>query len=107
MKKIIALLLAVAMLFALCACGSAKKDSGLIKVGIINNDPNESGYRTANVKDMEKYFCAENGYEAATFYSLKNEEQIAAAQKFVQDEVDYLLISAAGTAGWETVLKDA
>ena len=108
MKKVIALLLAVAMIFALCACGAGgKKDSGLIKVAIINNDPNESGYRTANVKDMEKYFCAENGYEASTFYSLKNEEQIAAAQKFVQDEVDYLLISAAGTAGWDTVLKDA
>ena len=25
----------------------------------------------------------------------------------VQDEVDYLLISAAGTSGWTSVLKDA
>ncbi len=105
MKKLIALLLAVAMIFTMCACG--KKDSGLIKVGIINNDPNESGYRTANDKDMKATFTAENGYEASFAYSLKNEEQIAAAQKFVQDEVDYLLISAAGTAGWDTVLQDA
>ncbi|MBE6932294.1 MAG: sugar ABC transporter substrate-binding protein [Ruminococcaceae bacterium] len=108
MKKIIALLLAVVMVFALCACaGGAKKDDGVISVGIINNDPNESGYRTANDKDMKETFTAENGYAAEFFYSLKNEEQIAAAQKFVQDEVDYLLISAAGTAGWDTVLKDA
>ena len=28
----------------------------LIKVGIINNDPNESGYRTANDKDMKNTF---------------------------------------------------
>ncbi len=79
----------------------------LIKVGIINNDPNESGYRTANDRDMKATFTKENGYEASFFYSLKNEEQIAAAQKFIQDEVDYLLISAAGTSGWDGVLEQA
>ena len=78
-----------------------------IKVGIINNDPNESGYRTANDRDMKATFTKENGYQASFFYSLKNDEQIAAAQKFIQDEVDYLLISAAGTSGWNNVLKDA
>ena len=79
----------------------------LIKVGIINNDPNESGYRTANDADMQKTFTEANGYDASYAYSLKNDEQIAAAQKFIQDEVDYLLISAAGTSGWDTVLTDA
>lgn len=79
----------------------------LISVGIINNDPNESGYRTANDKDMKKMFTEENGYEASFAYSLKNEEQITAAQKFIQDGVDYLLLSAADTAGWDSVLKDA
>ena len=115
-----------AMAFGLCACSgggtgattAAGGDAGattaaggsgdsLIKVGIINNDPNESGYRTANDKDMKETFTKENGYEASFFYSLKNEEQIAAAQKFVQDEVDYLLISAAGTSGWDGVLEQA
>ncbi len=79
----------------------------LIKVGIINNDPNESGYRTANDKDLQKTFSKENGFDASFAYSLKNDEQITAAQKFIQDEVDYLLLSAADTAGWDTVLKDA
>ena len=79
----------------------------LIKVGIINNDPNESGYRTANDKDLQATFCKENGYDASFAYSLKNEEQITAAQKFIQDGVDYLLLSAADTAGWDSVLKDA
>ena len=78
-----------------------------IKVGIINNDPNESGYRTANDRDMKATFTKKNGYQASFFYSLKNDEQIAAAKKFIQDEVDYLLISAAGTSGWNNVLKDA
>ncbi len=116
MKKLLSLMLAVAMIFALAACGGEKavetpsdptEAAGLIKVGIINNDPNESGYRTANDADMKRVFTEENGYEASFAYSLKNDEQIAAAQKFIQDEVDYLLISAAGTAGWDTVLQDA
>ena len=33
----------------------------LISVGIINNDPNESGYRTANDADLKKTFSKENG----------------------------------------------
>ena len=126
MKKILALLLAITMIAAFCACAQkpadttpadtsadtasdapAASDGKLIKVGIINNDPNESGYRTANDKDLKAMFTEENGYDASFAYSLKNDEQIAAAQKFIQDEVDYLLISAAGTSGWDSVLQDA
>ena len=106
-KKLLGALLCVAMVASmLTGCGGGK-GNGLIKVGIINNDPNESGYRTANDKDLKATFCEANGYEASFAYSLKNDEQIAAAQKFVQDGVDYLLLSAADTAGWDSVLKDA
>lgn len=110
-KRILALIMATTMVFGLTACGGAAKEAssegGLIKVGIINNDPNESGYRTANDKDMKEMFTEANGYEASFAYSLKNDEQITAAQKFIQDGVDYLLLSAADTAGWDSVLKDA
>ena len=116
-RKVLAAILALTMVFGLAACGSksassdeGSSDSGsgdLIKVGIINNDPNESGYRTANDKDMKAMFTKENGYDASFAYSLKNDEQITAAQKFIQDGVDYLLLSAADTAGWDSVLKDA
>ena len=106
-KKLLGALLCVAMVASmLTGCGGGK-GNGLIKVGIINNDPNESGYRTANDKDLKATFCEANGYEASFAYSLKNDEQIAAAQKFIQDGVDYLLLSAADTAGWDSVLKDA
>ena len=110
-KKI--LVFAMVATLGLSVVGCAKKPAtddsgdGTIKVGIINNDPNESGYRTANDKDMKATFTTENGYEASFAYSLKNDEQIAAAQKFIQDDVDYLLLSAADTAGWDSVLKDA
>ena len=117
-KKVLAVLLAAAMVLGLTACGSsaagsdaaapaADAGSKLIKVGIINNDPNESGYRTANDKDLKAAFCEANGFDASFAYSLKNDEQIAAAQKFIQDGVNYLLLSAADTAGWDSVLKDA
>lgn len=91
----------------IAGCGSKDKGDDLIKVGIINNDPNESGYRTANVNDLKNTFTKENGYDAQFAYSLKNEEQMNDAQKFIQDDVDYLLLSAAGVAGWDTVLQDA
>ena len=116
-KKIVSVLLCAAMTASmLIGCGNKDKTTGedsngggsdLIKVGIINNDPNESGYRTANDKDLKAKFTEENGYDAQFAYSLKNDEQITAAKKFVQDGVDYLLISAADTAGWDSVLKDA
>ena len=107
--------------FALAGCNNAPADSGtdeggddasqaggeLISVGIINNDPNESGYRTANDKDMKETFTEENGFAAEFAYSMKNEEQIASAQQFIQNGVKYLLVSAADTAGWDTPLKDA
>ena len=116
-KKILSVFLATMMVASLVVgCGSSKdkassdskdKGDGLIKVGIINNDPNESGYRTANDKDLKKTFTKKNGYDASFAYSLKNDEQITAAKKFLQDGVDYLLLSAADTSGWDTVLKDA
>ena len=126
-KRLLATLLVASMALTMTACGGKKEEApaesagqeeaeaeapeeesgDLIKVGIINNDPNESGYRTANDKDLKATFTEENGYEATFAYSLKNDEQIAAAQKMIQDGVDYLLLSAADTAGWDSVLQDA
>ncbi|MBR6308885.1 MAG: substrate-binding domain-containing protein [Lachnospiraceae bacterium] len=108
MRKLKSLLL-VGLLVLSCvltACGGGKK-GGNIKVGVVNNPPSESGYREANVKDMEAVFSAENGYELKTAYSIKNDEQLQAAQGFITEGVDYLLISAAETTGWDEVLKKA
>ena len=137
MKKVVALIMASLMAFGLVACsksdstttagagttagttaagneggetttaGGNEGGSGLIKVGIINNDPNESGYRTANDADLKAMFNEANGYDASFSYSMKNDEQIQYAQTFIQNEVDYLLLSAADVAGWDSVLQDA
>ena len=112
-KRILSLLLVGAMAFGMMACGkqaapaAGGSSDGLIKVAVINNDPNESGYRTANVNDLKATFTKENGYDATFTFTLKNDEQIAAAQQAVTDEVDYILLSAAETTGWDSVLKAA
>ena len=103
MKKFARLFVAL-MMVCIMAIGVAAAE---ITVGIVNNPPSESGYREANVKDFEAVFSAENGYAAKTFYSLKNDEQLSAAQQFITDGVDYLLISAAETTGWDAVLASA
>ncbi len=102
MKKLVILVLAIALMLV---ASFAIADG--IKVGIINNPPSESGYRAANVLDFETVFSAENGYEVLTYYSLRNDEQLSAARQFINDGVDYLLISAAETTGWDAVLQDA
>ena len=107
MKKFGALLLAGVLVLAFALTGCGAKSGGKIKVGVVNNPPSESGYREANVKDMEAVFSAENGYDLKTAYSLKNDEQLQAAQGFITEGVDYLLISAAETTGWDEVLKKA
>ena len=104
MKKLLALVLALAMCLSMAALAHADE---LIKVGVVNNPPSESGYRAANVADFESVFTAENGYELSTYYNIKNDEQLAAAQTFITDGVDVLLISAAETTGWDEVLTAA
>ena len=103
MKKLIAMFLALALALT-CAAAMAE---GTIKVGIVNNPPSESGYREANVNDFQNVFTEANGYDAKFSYSIKNDEQLSAARQFITDGVDYLLISAAETTGWDAVLKDA
>jgi ABC-type sugar transport system substrate-binding protein len=78
-----------------------------IRVGIVNLPPEESGYRQANVEDMNNVFSAANGYDAKQTNTGDNSEQIAAAQGYIRDGVNYLLISAANASGWDNVLKSA
>ena len=54
----------------------AAADGELIRVGIINNDHNESGYRTANDADMKAMFTKENGYDASFAYSRKTTSRL-------------------------------
>ncbi len=101
-KWFFVLAIAIAVIFT----GSATKTE-LIKVGIVNLPPEESGYRQANVEDMNNVFSKANGYDAKQTNTGDNSEQIAAAKGYIRDGVDYLLISAANASGWDDTLKSA
>lgn len=105
MKKFLAIALAVCMVLSMACFASAEAD--LIKVGIINLDPSESGYREANVKDLHNVFTAENGYDATFVTAPTADKQLEAANTFINDEVDYILVSAAEVTGWDEVLEAA
>jgi len=104
---------ALVVLIPAAVFANGSKESGpaaastLIKVGIVNLPPAESGYRQANVDDMNNVFSTANGYDAKQTNTGDNSEQIAAAQGYIRDGVNYLLISAANATGWDSVLKDA
>ncbi|MGE5605588.1 MAG: substrate-binding domain-containing protein, partial [Bacteroidota bacterium] len=104
MKKLVKVgLLLLMFIFVL----STSYGAALIKVGIVNLPPEESGYRQANVEDMNNVFSKANGYDAKQTNTGDNSEQIAAAKGYIRDGVDYLLISAANASGWDDVLKSA
>ena len=110
MKKLLLCLVVVAVVLGMVACpgtGGGGGGSGLIKVGIVNLHPSESGYREANVKDMDMVFNAANGYDVKKANDNTLDAQLNAARQFITEGVDYLLISAADANGWDSVLNAA
>ena len=105
--SILVLLPAVAGIAGASGSSESAAKSALIKVGIVNLPPEESGYRQANVEDMNNVFSKASSYDAKQTNTGDNSEQIAAAQGYIRDGVDYLLISAANASGWDNVLKSA
>jgi simple sugar transport system substrate-binding protein len=108
MKRVISVFLVLSLAsFAFAGGGKEKSGGGAFSVGIINNPPSESGYRTANDKDFKTVFTAANGYDASFSYSDKLEEQLAAFKQFVTNGVDCILLSAAATDGWNDAMASA
>jgi len=101
----LALLLATSMAFA--RGSSSTGGSSGIKVGIVNLHPSESGYREANVKDMDRVFNAANGYTVLKSNDNTLDAQLNAARQFINEGVKYLLISGADANGWTPVLTAA
>jgi len=104
MKKLLALLTALVMVFALCSFAVAED---LIKVGFAQVG-HESDWRNANTENYKSVFSAENGYELS-FVDADNDNaaQLEAVRSFIEQGVDYIIIAPIETAGWNTVLKEA
>ncbi len=131
MKKFLSILLALAMVLALAACGGAEKpaateapapeapaadapvaeapaeEAGPITVGFAQVG-HESDWRTANTADYQAVFSAENGYDLM-FVDCDNDNavQIEAVRTSIQQDVDYIVLAPIQSAGWEAVLQEA
>ena len=105
MKKVLVVLLMLVVAASVFAGGQRASD--LVKVGIVNLHPSESGYREANVIDMNRVFNRDNGYDVLNANVNTLAEQLAATDQFINEGVSYLLISAADANGWDAVLTRA
>ncbi|KRE22438.1 LacI family transcriptional regulator [Agromyces sp. Soil535] len=112
MKKLIGIAAAGAMLVALagCASGGAASEGpkpldelvvGFAQVGA------ESGWRTANTKDIQASF-EEAGIELKfSDAQQKQENQIKAIRSYIQQQVDVIAFSPVVETGWDAVLNEA
>ena len=108
-KKIVSALLTATMVCGMSvvpAVGVAAADDtitvGFSQVGA------ESDWRTANTESMKSTFSEENGYELIfDDAQQKQENQLTAIRNFIQQDVDYIVLSPVTETGWDTVLQEA
>ena len=112
MKKLIGIAAAGAMLVALAGCSGTSAASegpkpldelvvGFAQVGA------ESGWRTANTKDIQAAF-EDAGIELKfSDAQQKQENQIKAIRSYIQQQVDVIAFSPVVETGWDAVLNEA
>jgi len=117
MKKLIALAAAGVLLAGLAGCASDTTDPGStgsdgpkaldeLVVGFAQVGA-ESGWRTANTKDIQAAF-ADAGIELKfSDAQQKQENQIKAIRSYIQQGVDYIAFSPVVETGWDAVLNEA
>lgn len=108
MKKLTAVLLVLCLL---ASCGSEKpvqeEAPALITVGVSQVGA-ESGFRVANTESIRSTFTEETGYRLLFEEARqKQENQIAAIRKFIQQQVDCIVLMPLCVDGWDSVLREA
>jgi len=120
MKKTVGLFAAAALVMALSACsggatpaatggaggGAANKPIDKIVVGFAQVGA-ESGWRTANTKDIQDSFKEAGIQLKFSDAQQKQENQISAIRSYIQQGVDYIAFSPVVQTGWDAVLNEA
>ena len=113
MRRILWAALLLAGLLTCPACGARQHpqtdaaDEGLIVIGMCQVGA-ESDWRVANSESMKAVFTEENGYRLLFEDARqKQENQITAIRKFIQQQVDYIVLMPISETGWDSVLQEA
>ena len=120
MRKTIVAFAASALMLALSACsttatpaatggasgGAANKAIDKIVVGFAQVGA-ESGWRTANTKDIQDSFKTAGMQLKFSDAQQKQENQIKAIRSYIQQGVDYIAFSLVVQTGWDAVLNEA
>lgn len=117
LKRLLVKIISVAMLLMVtgCAKGSeannTQSDSpakeNLTVIGFSQLGA-ESDWRSSNTQSMRETFTEENGYRLIfEDGQQKQANQIMAIRKFIQQEVDYIVLAPVTEKGWDTVLREA
>ena len=107
MKRLIALVLSL-LLLAGCAAGETEPtEEDLIVVGISQVGA-ESDWRVANSESLKAAFSESRGYRLLFDDARQiQENQIMAVRKFIQQQVDYIVLMPLSETGWDSVLQEA
>ena len=109
MKRVLAALMAFSLILA--GCGQQEPETAgeeeLTVVGISQVGA-ESDWRVANSESMKAVFTEEKGYRLL-FEDARQiqENQIMAVRKFIQQQVDYIVLMPLSETGWDSVLQEA
>lgn len=119
LKRLLVSLISVSLLFL--APGCAKKSIDTTELSQSDSLENgdltvigfsqlgaESDWRSANTQSMKETFTEENGYRLIfEDGQQKQANQIMAIRKFIQQDVDYIVLAPVTETGWDTVLREA
>lgn len=86
---------------------TAEEDEDLIVIGMSQVGA-ESDWRVANSESMKQVFSEENGYRLLFEEARqKQENQFSSIRRFIQQQVDYIVVMPITETGWESVLQEA
>lgn len=113
-KKKISALMAVMLAICITGCGGSsaftefEEDNGNLIVVGFSQPGAESAWRVALTDSVKENFTEERGYKL--IYKdgrSKQDNQIKDIRTFIQQGVDYIVISPIVESGWDTVLSEA
>lgn len=108
MKRIIAACLALMLILCGCARAPEGPEPRELTVVGISQVGAESDWRVANSESMKAVFTEANGYRLL-FEDARQiqENQIMAVRKFIQQQVDYIVLMPICETGWDSVFQEA